>query len=314
MSYFIFDMDETLAELYSAYYFVASLRLKETYEEYSPNLAPYLSTDLLKNLKKSYRLFIKYVLNVEKSEFPLGILRPGILDVMTKLHDLQMRGVIKNVLIYSNNGHLQSLEFIRDLIHEHVGNNNLIKECIHWNHHMRDSERTTQPGAANKTWNVLKNIMVNGNCKAPSNLEPSQVFFFDDLNHKDLQENLGQNYYKVPAYNFRASFERIAQLYKNAIYEGNVNIPQFSDLVFEVFIEQSRVYYIYDYEILDDLLHMFREKTKGTAEIDVLPPPEDSGIEMMYTAISRLPVKGGKRRRVYTVKRKRKRSQTSKKN
>jgi hypothetical protein len=59
---------------------------------------------------------------------------------------------------------------------------------------------------------------------------------------------------------------------------------------------------------------MFREKTKGTAEIDVLPPPEDAGIEMMYTAISRLPVKGGKRRRVYTVKRKRKRSQTSKKN
>ena len=34
--YVIFDMDETLAELYSVYYFVASIRLKETIEEDNP--------------------------------------------------------------------------------------------------------------------------------------------------------------------------------------------------------------------------------------------------------------------------------------
>ena len=30
MSYFVFDLDETLAEVYSAYYFIASLKLRET--------------------------------------------------------------------------------------------------------------------------------------------------------------------------------------------------------------------------------------------------------------------------------------------
>lgn len=269
MSYFIFDMDETLAELYSVYYFVASLKLKETYEEHSPKLAPLIPNDLIMSLKLSYRMFVRQVINAEKSTQPLGILRPGILDVMKKLYDLQRRNQIKYVIVYSNNGHLQSLEFIRDLIHEYLGTTSLIKECIHWNHHMRDSERSTQPGAANKTWDVLKNIMVQGNCKAPSNLEPSSVYFFDDLNHRDLQEKLDTHYYKVPAYNFKASFDRIAHLYRNAI--GKVDIPIFSDLVFNVFTGESRDYFMYDDEILDDIIHMFRQKQE-VQRIQVICP------------------------------------------
>jgi hypothetical protein len=297
MSYFIFDMDETLAELYSVYYFVASLRLKESYHDHNPNLANIIPDDILMSLKLSYRIFVRQVLNVEKSNHPLGILRPGLLDVMTKLHELQKSGKIKSVIIYSNNGHLESLEFIRDLIHEHVGTATLIKECIHWNHPMRESERNGQEvGAASKTWATLKKIMVEGNCKAPQNLEPRQVFFFDDLNHKDLQEKLGTHYYKVPAYDFKASFDRIAHIYRNAIYYGKVAIPIFSDFVFELFIDDKRKKYMYDDEILDDMIEMFRLQTKGTANIITQPPPPDEGIDMMISAMKSLNISGGKRR------------------
>ncbi len=311
MSYFIFDMDETLAELYSVYYFVASLRLKESYQEHSPNLAHIIPEDVLVALKKSYNTFVRQVLNVEKSNHPLGILRPGLIGVMTQLQELQRRGKIKNVIIYSNNGHLESLEFIRDLIHEHLKTNTLIKECIHWNHPMRESERKGQGvGAASKTWAVLKQIMIEGNCKAPKSLEPRNVFFFDDLDHKDLQEKLGTHYYKVPAYDFKASFDRIAHLYRNAIYDGKVDIPIFSDFVFELFTGDSREYFMYDDEILDDTIEMFRHKTKGTANIIAQPPAPDEGIDMMLSAIKTLNVvSGGKRRLIKrkgsTIKRRR---------
>ena len=146
--YFIFDMDETLAELYSVYYFIASLRLKGTLEWVNKDEANNITESLNTSLNKAYNNFVEDVLSEEISTEPLGILRPGILDVMKRLYDLQKKGLVKHVLIYSNNGHLQSLEFIRDLIHKHLGTNNLIGECIHWNHHMRDEERV--PGVANK--------------------------------------------------------------------------------------------------------------------------------------------------------------------
>ena len=199
MSYFVFDMDETLAELYSVYYFIASLNLKDTMEQDDKISADLLPSSLVNSLTIAYKCFVQKVLKEELSARPLGVLRPGILGIMKKLARLQRNGAIAHVIIYSNNGHLQSLEFIRDVIHEFVGTPDLIKDCIHWNHPMRAAERSSQQGAANKTWPVLKNIMINGDCNAPHDLEPADVYFFDDLDHKNLQSALITHYYKVPA-------------------------------------------------------------------------------------------------------------------
>ena len=69
MVYFIFDLDETLAELYSVYYFATSLRLdKATLDKAT--------------LDKAYQYFVRDILLTEISSEPLGILRPGILGVM----------------------------------------------------------------------------------------------------------------------------------------------------------------------------------------------------------------------------------------
>lgn len=180
--YFVFDMDETIAQLYTVYHFIESFK-KESH----------------------YKKFVKNILK-EESNKPLGILRPGILNVMSKLYELHKKGKIKGVVIYSNNGHLESVEFIRDLINKHVGNK-LIKECIHWDHPLRGRYKT------NKTWKELNNILMNGVYK-DKNVNKDQVYFFDDLCHTDLMENI--NYYKVPAYTFKASFDRIANIYADS--------------------------------------------------------------------------------------------------
>lgn len=289
MSYFIFDMDETLAELYSVYYFVASLRINEIVkEDYSEELP-----DILKDkLDKAYKLFVNEVLRKEISGQPLGILRPGILDIMEELYLLQKKGKIEYVLIYSNNGHLESLEFIRDLIHTYLGNNNLIKDCIHWNHHMRGEERTLIPGQPNKTWNVIKKIMVNGSCKAVENLEQSNVYFFDDLAHRDLQKHLGPNYYKVPKYDFKASFDRLADIFEKVLIDVNLEMDLFINYIVKVFCKRTNTNFT-----IKDIIKCFKEKTGQTS--DKSPPPPDIGIMMMMDAIKQIKIKkisGGKRK------------------
>jgi FMN phosphatase YigB (HAD superfamily) len=316
--YFIFDMDETLAELYPMYYFVASLRLKELIEEDNKATIEPISESLSHSLGKAYSTFIADILKEEISNRPLGILRPGVLNVMKQLYELQKIGKIKYVIIYSNNGHLQSLEFIRDLIHEYLGTTQLIKECIHWAHPMRTEERFMRAGAANKTWNVLKNIMVEGNCKAAAQIQPSDIYFFDDLEHKDLQDNLAGNYYKVPRYDFKASFERIAEIYQNAIVNANVNMVEFMDYMIELFVNTANNYRQINEDELASILRIFRSKTTGTSSVDTLPPPEDAGIMMMMNAIRKVSGRrGGKRYRLVNTRKKkirRRRILTTKKN
>jgi len=288
MVYFIFDLDETLAELYSVYYFAISLRLE--------------SSLLALNLDKAYQYFVRDVLLAEISSEPLGILRPGILGVMKKLKDLQKLDKIKNVLIYSNNGDIKSLEFIKDLIHLYVGGG-LIKECIHRNHHMRADERVNAPHLINKTWNVLRNIMINGNTRAATNLDVRDVYFFDDLDHPDLRKKLGINYYKVPRYSFKASLDRIGEIYKNAIYKASIKgakLKKYVNIILEDYIINGSNTVKYD-NTIDGVIQLLKDMTisndLNSENMTLsLPPPPDIGILMMNHAINRVEIKNELRR------------------
>jgi hypothetical protein len=299
MVYFVFDMDETLAELYSMFYFIASLRLKE-----EDNSIP----DSLKDsLAAAYNIFVEKVINQETSAHRLGVLRPGILKIMEKLNS--QRDIIDGVIIYSNNGHLESLEFIRDLIHKYLNTTTLIKDCIHWDHHMRENERNLGPNAENKTWQILKSILVEGPAKASPSLLPAQVYFFDDLDHPDLQRNLRGNYYKVPPYRFKASFDRIALLYKDAINLADVDTNLLYKYVANILIDNESTTKENDTE-LDKIIRAFKAKTPGTASLLLDPPHPDTGIALMATAIGRAKQIGGgnKRKRHLTKSRTKKRT------
>jgi len=287
MVYFIFDLDETLAELYSVYYFATSLRLDLTAIE--------------SNLDKAYQYFVRDILLTEISNEPLGVLRPGILGIMKKLKNLQKVGKIKNVLIYSNNGDIKSLEFIKDLIHLYVGEG-LIKECIHRNHHMRANERVNAPHLINKTWNVLRNIMINGNTRAATNLVTTDVYFFDDLDHPDLRKKLGMNYYKVPKYDYKASVNRIGEIYKNAIYRANIKgakLKKYVNIIIDDYIINGSNTVTYDTSI-NGVIQLLKDNTLGNElnnnTLTSLPPPPDIGILMMDHAINRVEIKNELRR------------------
>jgi len=265
MSYFVFDMDETLAELYSVYYFLDSLKTEN----------PNLPGGLADSLEKAYTIFTDMVYQAEVSTPPLGILRPGILDIMSDLHRLQESGKVKCVVIYSNNGHLPCLEFIRDLIHRHIRSNTLIKDCIHRNHPARQNEIRNRN---TKTWEVLKSIIVNGPCNASPNLDPKAVHFFDDLEHHDLRLILGNNYHKVPAYEFKASFERLEEMYKMSLLLGEVD----TDLLYNYLYPQQYI----GHKTANDIVNSFRENTHGTETQKAQQKQNDRGIKQMKNTIN----------------------------
>jgi hypothetical protein len=60
--YFVFDMDETLAELYSVYYFIASLKLQETLEESSARNKMLIPPSLKQQLHRAYHSFVRKVI------------------------------------------------------------------------------------------------------------------------------------------------------------------------------------------------------------------------------------------------------------
>lgn len=270
MYYIVFDLDETLAELYSTYYFVDSLR-----PEYFPNNT---SNKLKEQLVNAYTIFVKRVLTEEESlSEPLGILRPGILSIFEEIQRLKILGLIGGVAIYSNNGHLQSLEFIRDLIHRHLNVTDLIQECIHWGHSMRKKERGFLMGAADKTWKTLSSILKGPTIKAPSDLSPSSVYFFDDQFHPDLKKTLDENYIQVPSYNFKASFNTLAKCYTDAINEALINKESFIHMNSKIYGKRLKTY--------DDLLEYFRLNTNGT-EKNPVSPEEDNGIILMKNILN----------------------------
>jgi len=293
MSYFAFDMDEAIAELYSVFYCITSLRLEEALQ--AAKIDSPLSPALEKQLYKAYQLFVKKVLHEETSAKPLGVIRPGVLQIMKSLQRLKVSKKVAKVIIYSNNGNLQCLEFIRDVIHEYLGAP-LIAECVHRLHPLREESTIRykpSPAGLEKTWGNLRRVLIEGKAKAPSTLKASDVYFFDDLDHRDLHNGLGDHYYQVPAYRFRASFSRIGDLYQSAIAEAKVSMAQFLSHITRLYGHNETLNS--STWSIRPLIELFTITTGQTVGQEELPQPYqyDKGIDMMKEAIARS--KKGKR-------------------
>ena len=190
--YFIFDLDGTLANVFSDFNFLMNIVMTVRSDE------------------KNYTQFIEKIAELEASDNPLGIIRPGILHVMEKLHSKKAR-----VIIYSNNGLLECLEFIRDIIHAHIGKN-IIEECIHLYHPLRST--IPKNTIYDKIWKELQHI-IKTICKVDA--DPASVYFIDDQDHKGL---FNVNYIKVPEYKYKVSFNRIAGIYSDITKDTIENI------------------------------------------------------------------------------------------
>lgn len=213
MSYVVFDLDQTLADVRTVSYFLVSFTLKSYIVENKPYLTDYFTDELDDQLARAYAIFVERIAREEQSAQPLGILRPGILEIMKQIST--MESIVKGVAIYSNNQYLPNLRFVRDIIHHSIGKP-IIGSCIHWGHPYRSNDRMS---SMTKTWITLQAILIDQG--APHTLTGDRVFFFDDQNHPQLRVEL--HYYQVPEYYSDRTLDRIAAIYLTSLEEAKVN-------------------------------------------------------------------------------------------
>lgn len=260
MAYFVFDLDETLGNFHTPYFFLEDLR----------NTKP-----------EAYKNFVEAVAAVEDSGHPLGIIRPGILDVMRTLKQLKDRGAVKSLVIYSNNSYLPSLEFARDVIQQVVDDSTLFSDCIHWGYSGREIEHTipTREGSANKTWAVLTNLMINGPTAA-TELTPDRLYFFDDQEHM-LEKKLPEGHtVRMMEYPFKASATRVGHIYKDAViaaFKGDdVGLSEFVDTLKTN--DSAKYTFMTPQRALEAHTQFLISRTRGTVNRAAPVPPADQSI------------------------------------
>ena len=287
MAYFVFDLDETLGNFYTPYFFLEDLR----------------------NTKEAaYTNFVEAVAAVEDSGHPLGIIRPGILSVMRKLKELKDKGLVKSLVIYSNNSYLPSLEFARDVIQHVVDDSSLFSDCIHWGREGRMAEHTGREGSANKTWTVLTNLMINGPTAA-TELTPEKVYFFDDQEHILEKELPAGHTVRMMEYPFKASATRVGHIYKDAVMaafkEDDVGLSDFVDNLKTN--DSSKYTFIMAGKALEYHTQFLISRTRGTVNRLAQVPGPDASIVASMTLLKNFEQehqKGGQKKWRGTVRRK----------
>jgi len=282
--YIIFDVDHTLIDSYSLFYFLAMLKPEETIKLSPMELPPCDTADwsyFKATLADAYNYFIEDIIRIETSNRPLGIFRPGILPLMMRLSDLQRQNIIKGVHLYSNNSYLPTLQFIKDLVHHMIGSSTLIQELIHWMHPLRIKERMERlPNTyVGKSWDTMYEIL-----GIPSN----EIYYVDDLPHTELMKVLGKQYCHVSKYEFRASFDRVFVIYLRVVEKARVPLYQLlhtSQFLFSKPMDDFR----FDYRLTaqDNLYDFLKDKTGNTVSQSIIPQIDD-GIQMMNELMDRV--------------------------
>ena len=276
MSYVVFDLDKTIADVTTVYYFLISLTLKEFIIQHKPYMACQFSDELEDQLARAYLIFVERITKEEESVKPLGILRPGMIEIMKQI--TQMDSIIKGVSIYSNNQYLPSLRLVRDIIHRSVGKP-IIGSCVHWYHRLRSSDQLSHP-LMTKTWPTLRSILIDQG--APPTITCERVFFFDDQIHSPLQSALQDQYYRVPPYQMNPQLDRITEIYVKSIEEANVNIYELylnlTDMLEGDRLEPSNF-------MMSDLIDLIHMASYHDASPRPSMPLQDRGIRIIKRAV-----------------------------
>jgi hypothetical protein len=277
--YYVFDLDGTLTDQYSYYYFLSDFKPRGVYRGGTPS--PTQPTEVQDVLDKAYMQFVHLVAEKESSPTPLGLLRPGIIPVCQEILRQKNAGLCGAALMYSNNPNIMVLEFVRDVIHEILGAP-IFCTLADWNHRLRVSEITKgQPGVAKKTWKILKEIITeecNGN-----QVTPEKIMFFDDQNHPDLEMVLPVgNYCHVAPYTFKTSINSITLLYLQAIeYSKGA---------------RSAIHYLnsnskHKFNSLQNHTAEIKRNSPNAAAFGTLAPQPDSSVNDMLSDIRAFPEK-----------------------
>ena len=281
----VLDLDWTLADLHTFFFFIMSLRLKEYLITNRPFMVPFVKPELEEQLRTAYVEFVLRIVQEERSPHPLGLLRTGLLPLMEQLADLHKTGRVHQVILYSNNRCLESLELVRDVIHMHL-QYEMIQLCSHWDDPRRTLDKVNPEHT--KTWMTMKSLLQH--LGASDFLHPMDVLFFDDQHHPNVNEILHSNDHRVPPYQFRCSIERVTQLFLQSMDAARTNVTEWTLIVLDIL--ESNDPHAVGMVSTEEILLYFTYLVGHTALPHEIPPKCDNAVfEQAFELISSAPAR-----------------------
>ena len=221
MVYLAFDLDGTIGNFLPVWKLLCPLKQKEFYANFpSVEIQP-VSETLKWEIDIAYSAFVKHIVKAETSAEPLGLFRPGIFKVFEEVNRLRKKGLVKGVIMYTNNSSPALYNFANDAIKYHIGRE-VFDDILDYRHVLRIKAPHSPLPPTDKRWFELKHLLVESKVKAPANVESKNVIFFDDMNHHDLMRELGahNNYVKLSEYRFVPDYHRLTTIFLTALKES----------------------------------------------------------------------------------------------
>lgn len=284
MLYLAFDLDGTLGNFMVLWKMLCALRQNEFYAFKPVKVIPTPSEDLKWDLDISYSSFVKRVATLETSQAPLGIFRPGIFNLFKTVNQLKAEGKINGVIMYTNNGSLSLVNFIKDVIN-YVCKSNAFDGVFYYHHQLRVKGADGKP-QPQKTWAELKVLLKS--IGAPDAIKPNEVMFFDDQDHYSLITNLGANYIKVDSYNYNPPLATVLDIY----YKSLKNSDLVTDIKKKNFLTYSSA--CTDNQPINSVeaqLQYYQKNPAKSFRVEgkgQIPTSDPTGSDYMLTAISNI--------------------------
>lgn len=236
MAYIGFDLDETLGSFSAGEVYMYFVYPECLYRGQLLGRKPFQpSEELNELLTKFLNLFAICLADKEPG---LGILRPGIQDIMKRIAQARGEGQVKNVAIYSNNGNLGLLVLAAKMIEYLIEKPDFFCNYVDWYNPIRSSEiQVGNPGAATKSVAVLKQIFADSKCGSVRDIDTKDLFFFDDLVHKNINDAIGPtHYFNVNPYKRAASYDIISECFQDAMERSGIKeSSEYLDYIAPVF-------------------------------------------------------------------------------
>ncbi len=183
---------------------------------------PFPPSDELKELLTKF--LNTFAICLAEKEPGLGLLRPGIKEIMKRIAQAKLEGQVNNVAIYSNNGNLGLLLLAAKMIEHLIGKPDFFCNHVDWYNPMRSGEIVVgNPGAATKSVAVLKQIFADSKCGSAKDIDNNNLLFFDDLVHTNIKDAIGPTrYFNVNPYKQDASYDILTECFQDSMERSGI--------------------------------------------------------------------------------------------